>query len=120
MFSGFQNAQLDAYQAASQVNTNAALTIVSVNVVPVSSSVGGVLTLSGNSSDITALVATNGGTAVDYYWRGAYGNNMVGIAGILQNTGSLFGINAATYDLWQSNTFDASSSQLTFSKLQQP
>lgn len=119
MFSGFQNALLDAYQAASQVNTNAALTIVSVNVVPVSASVGGVLTLSGNASDITALVATNGGTAVDYYWRGAYGNNMVGIEGILKNTGSLFGINAATYDLWQANTFSCASTQLTFSKLQQ-
>lgn len=119
MFSGFQNAKLDAYQAASLINTNAALQIVSVNVVPVSSTVGGVLTLSGNASDITALVATNGGTAVDYYWYGAYGNNMVGIAGILRNTGSLFGINAATYDLWQANTFSCGSTQLTFSKLQQ-
>ena len=43
---------------------------------------------------------------------------MVGLQGILKNTGSLFGINAATYDLWQSNTFSAASSQLTFSKLQ--
>lgn len=119
MFSGFQNAQLDAYQAGVLKNTNAALQIVSVNVVPASSSVGGVLTLSGNATDITTLIATNGGTAVDYYWRGAYGNNMVGIAGILRNTGTLFGISAASYDLWQSNTFDCASTQLTFSKLQQ-
>lgn len=119
MFSGFQNAALDAYQAGVKINTNAGLQIVSVNVVPVSSAVGGVLTLSGNASDITALVATNGGVAVDYYWMGAYGNNMVGIAGILANTGTLFGINAATYDLWQANTFDCGSTQLTFSKLQQ-
>jgi hypothetical protein len=119
MFSGFQNASLDAYQGGVKVNTNAALAIVSVNVVPVSSTVGGVITVSGNASDITALVATNGGTAVDYYWYGASGNNMVGIQGILKNTGSLFGINAATYDLWQSNTFSASSTQLTFAKIQQ-
>lgn len=119
MFSGFQNAKLDAYQAGSLINTNAALQIVSVNVVPASNSVGGLLTLSGNASDITALVATNGGTAVDYYWYLAFGNSMVGIDGILRNTGSLFGINAATYDLWQANTFDASSTQLTFSKLGQ-
>jgi hypothetical protein len=119
MLSGFENACLDAYETGvGKINTNAALQIVSVNVVPTTSSVGGVVTVSGNSTDITALVATNG-TNVDYYWYGAYGNNMVGISGILQNTGSLFGINAATYSLWQANTFTCSSTQLTFSKLQQ-
>lgn len=119
MFSGFQNAVLDAYQAGSQINTNAGLTIVSVNVTPASSSVGGTITVSGNASDISALIAASGGTAIDFYWFKAYGNNMVGIEGILRNTGSLFGINAATYDLWMSNTFDAGSQQLTFSKVQQ-
>jgi hypothetical protein len=118
LLSGFENAKLDAYETGvGQINTNAALQIVSVNVVPASSTVGGVVTVSGNSSDITALVATNG-TNVDYYWYGAYGNNMVGIKGILANTGTLFGISAASYSLWQSNTFDCASTQLTFSKLQ--
>jgi hypothetical protein len=119
MLSGFQNALLDAYETGvGKINTNAALAIVSVSVTPVSSSVGGVVTVSGNSTDISALVATNG-TNVDYYWYNAYGNNMVGIAGILKNTGTLFGISAASYDLWQSNTFACGSTQLTFSKLQQ-
>ena len=119
MLSGFENANLDAYETGvGKINTNAALQIVSVNVVPVSSSVGGVVTVSGNSTDITALVACNG-TNVDFYWYGAYGNNMVGISGILQNTGTLFGISASSYSLWQSNSFTCSSTQLTFSKLQQ-
>ena len=119
MFSGFENACLDAYETGvGKINTNAALVIVSVNVVPVSSSVGGVLILSGNSSDITALVACNG-TNVDFYWFGAYGNNMVGLSGILQNSGTLFGISAASYSLWQANTFSSASTQLTFAKLQQ-
>lgn len=119
MFSGFQNACLDAYETGvGKINTNAALQIVSVNVVPASSSVGGVITVSGNSSDISALIGCNG-TNVDFYWYGAYSNNMVGLCGILKNTGSLFGINAASYDLWQANTFDCASTQLTFSKLQQ-
>ena len=118
MLSGFENAAMDAYETGvGKINTNAALQIVSVNVVPASSTVGGVVIFSGNSTDISALVATNG-TNVDYYWYGAYGNNMVGISGILQNTGSLFGINAATYSLWQSNVYNCSSTQLTFSKLQ--
>jgi hypothetical protein len=118
MLSGFENAAMDAYETGvGKINTNAALQIVSVNVVPASSTVGGVVIFSGNSSDISALVSTNG-TNVDFYWFGAYGNNMVGISGILQNTGSLFGINAATYSLWQSNVYNCSSTQLTFSKLQ--
>jgi hypothetical protein len=83
MLSGFENAAMDAYETGvGKINTNAALQIVSVNVVPVSSTVGGVVIFSGNSTDISALVATNG-TNVDFYWYGAYGNNMVGISGIL-------------------------------------
>lgn len=119
MFSGFQNALLDAYVAGVKKNVNAPLQIVSVNVVPVSSAVGGTLVLTGNATDLNAVFAASGSTAIDLYWSGAYGNNMVGIAGILRNTGTLFGINAATYDLWMSNTFDCGSTQLTFSKLQQ-
>ena len=118
MFSGFQNAKIDIYNAGSLVNTNAALQIVSVNVVPASSSVGGTIVLTGNATDLNAVFALSG-TTLDIYWYLAYGNNMVGLEGILRNTGSLFGINAATYDLWQSNTFDCASTQLTFSKLQQ-
>ena len=118
MFSGFQNAKLDAYVAGTKVNT-AAYTIKSINVVPVSATVGGTLTLTGSDADMAALYAVTGSTAVDFYWYGASGNNMVGISGILQNTGSLFGISAATYDLWMSNSFASSSTQLTFSKLQQ-
>jgi len=117
MFSGFQNACLDCYNAGAKVNTNAALQIVSINVVPASGSVGGTITLTGNASDLNAVYALTG-TTLDFYWYGAYGSNMVGISGILQNKGSLFGISAASYDLWQSNSFSCSSSQLTFSKLQ--
>jgi hypothetical protein len=119
IFSGFQNATLDAYQAGVKLNSTQALQIVSVNVVPASSSVGGTLVLTGAAADLNAVYAATGGTAIDFYWSSAYGNNMVGIAGILRNTGSLFGINAASYDLWQSNSFDCASTQLTFAKLQQ-
>lgn len=119
MFSGFENAKLDAYQAASLLNSNAALQIVSVGVVPASSTVGGTLVLTGNATDLNAVFAATGGTAIDFYWYGAYGNNMVGLDGILRNTGSLFGISASTYSLWRANSFDAGSTQLTFSKLQQ-
>jgi hypothetical protein len=119
IFSGFQNATVDCYVAGSLLNTAGALTIVSVNVIPASSSVGGTIVLSGANADVNAVYAATASTAIDIYWHTAFGNNMVGISGILQNTGSLFGINAASYDLWQSNSFDCASTQLTFSKLQQ-
>ena len=119
MFSGFQNATVDCYVSGSKVNTVGALTIVSVNVVPASSSVGGTMVLTGAAADLNAVYAATGSTAIDIYWHSAFGNNMVGISGILQNTGSLFGISAASYDLWQSNNFSCASTQLTFSKLQQ-
>jgi hypothetical protein len=118
MLSGFQNAALDCYNAGSKVNTNAALQIVSINPTPANNTVGGTVVLTGNATDLNAVQALTAST-LDFYWYGAYANNMVGIKGILTNTGSLFGINAATYDLWQSNTFDCASTQLTFSKLQQ-
>ena len=120
LFSGFENALVDAYQAGTKINTNAGFQIVSVNVAPVSTTVGGTITLTGNASDLNSLVADTGGTAIDFYWTSAYGNNQIGLSGILQNTGSIFGINAATYSLWLPNTFaNPTGTQLTFSKVQQ-
>ena len=118
MLSGFQNAGIDCYNAGGKVNSNASLYITSIGPTPASASVGGTIVMTGNASDLNAVYALSG-TTLDYYWHGAYAQNMVGIKGILANTGSLFGIDAGTYDLWLSNTFDCASTQLTFSKLQQ-
>jgi hypothetical protein len=119
IFSGFQNAVVDCYVAGSLLNTVGGLQIVSINVTPASATVGGTIVLTGAAADLNAVYAATASTAIDLYWHSAFGNNMAGISAILQNTGSLFGINAATYDLWQANTFDCASTQLTFSKLQQ-
>jgi hypothetical protein len=43
-------------------------------------------------------------------------SDMSGFQAIISNTGSLFGIDAATYDLWQGNTF-TTSGQLTMAKV---
>ncbi len=119
IFSGFQNAVVDCYVAGSLLNSTGGLQIVSINVTPASSDVGGTIVLTGAAADLNAVYAATASTAIDIYWHSAFGNNMAGISAILQNTGSLFGISAATYDLWQANTFDCASTQLTFSKLQQ-
>lgn len=51
------------------------------------------------------LNAAPAGTATDdiLYYKGAYGNEFAGIDKIIRNTGSLFNINASTYNLWQGN-----------------
>jgi hypothetical protein len=50
------------------------------------------------------------------YHKGAYGNEFAGIHKILTNTGTLFNISAATYNLWKGNTYGAAGA-LSFSKL---
>ncbi len=44
-------------------------------------------------------------------------NEAVGIKGILQNTGTLFGIATASYSLWKGNSIALSSVKLTFDRL---
>lgn len=78
------------------------------------------LTVTGSATGITALntaIVTNG-TVCDIYFNSAYGNEMTGIDSILTNTGTLFNINAAQYDLWKSNTIDNAAGKLTFLALQ--
>ncbi len=54
----------------------------------------------------------------DVIWhKGAYGNEFAGIHKIITNTGTLFNINAATYNLWKGNSYSASSGALSFTKL---
>lgn len=45
-------------------------------------------------------------------------NDAAGLHKILTNTGSLFGINAGTYDLWKANSYSAGSAALSFPKIQ--
>lgn len=53
------------------------------------------------------------------YHKGAFGKEFAGIHKIITNTGTLFGISAATYSLWKGNTYDAASAPLSFQKLQE-
>lgn len=93
IWSGVEGMKLDVYSGATQRNTNAAVIITSVDINAKTISV------SGNSSDLTASVA---GDAL--YFRGAYGAEMSGLHTILSNTGSIFGISASSYTLWKAST----------------
>lgn len=50
------------------------------------------------------------------YHKGAYGNEFAGIHKILTNTGTLFNISAAQYNLWKGNSYGAAGA-LSFAKL---
>lgn len=120
IFSGMENAQVQFYNAGSLVSSgvDSVFTITSMNIVPVSTSVGGTLTVTGTTTGTTALQALSA-TALDIFWNTSFGNQMTGLKTILTTTsGSLFNINMSNYALWQSNIFDVNNTQLTFGKLQ--
>lgn len=109
IWSGMENANLDCYNGASKLNTNAAVVIAGVD--------AGLrqLSVTGNASDLTAIDAAT--TSAVWYFYGAYGNEMVGINKILTNTGTLFNISASQYNLWAANTFDCGSAEFSMGKI---
>jgi hypothetical protein len=111
IWSGMENINIDAYNAGVLVNTNAALVVTAVSVST------RVITVSGNSTDITAINTANG-TPLQLFPYLAYGQEMQGYFNILSNTATLFNINAATFALWQSNVYDVLSTALNFGKVQ--
>lgn len=72
-------------------------------------------------SNLDTYVNANPGTAVIWF-NGTRGNStsgyseMAGFKKILTNTSTLFNIDAASYDLWQGNTYSAASGNMTLSK----
>lgn len=111
IWSGMENINVDMYNAGVLINTNAPLVVTAVNVST------RIITMSGNSTDVTAVNTANG-TALQIFPYLAFGQEMQGFYNILANTGTLFNINAATYALWQSNSYSALSTALNFGKVQ--
>jgi hypothetical protein len=57
-------------------------------------------------------------TPGDVIWhKGAYGNEFPGIHFILNNTGTIFNINAGVYNLFKGNNYPAGGAALSFNKL---
>lgn len=120
VWAGMENCQLDAYLTGSfssgAINTNAPLVVTAVNIG------NKTISVSGNSTDLTAIdadIAT--GVQLFFYGAGATasvnGMEMVGIDYILTNTGTLFNISATTYNLWQAQTYDCKSAELSMAKV---
>jgi len=106
LWNGTEGYKFDVYNGSSQINTNAPLVVSSVNIDARQ------VTFTGNNTDIAALAA-----GYDFYFQGAYGNEMAGIQKILENTGSLFGIDAASHSMWRATSYSAGSAALTYNKV---
>jgi hypothetical protein len=128
IWSGMENATVNFYNAGAQINGSTGnFTIISVAIAQQTPNFGGSITVTGVAADITALLAainqvyasgaTALGTALDVYMNTSYGNQMVGVRGILTATGTLFGLNTAAYSVWQPNTFPCGSAPLTLGKV---
>ncbi len=120
IWAGMENCQLDAYQtgafSSGPINSNAALVVTAVNVG------NRTVSVSGNSTDLTAVdAAISAGANFFFFGAGATasvnGMEMVGIDYILTNTGVLFNISATTYNLWQAQSYDCLSAELSMAKL---
>lgn len=105
VWAGMIGLKLDAYTSTTKQNSNAALVVSAV------SFENKTVTVTGNSSDTAAIDV---GSVL--YLYGAYGVEQTGLIAQFDNAGSLFGINAATYDLWKACE-ETVSGALTFAKI---
>lgn len=113
IWAGAENMTLNFYDGATLISagTDAVFTVTAVDVDNYQ------ITVTGSSAGITALETALAATTgmLDIYRDGAYGQTMAGIDKIITNTGTLFGISAATYNLWKGNSY-AVGGNLTFEK----
>ena len=114
IWAGSEGATLDFYDGVTLKNSNAALIVKTVDVTNRKLTV--TCTSTADISTIDAWIATPHATGKLYFY-GAYGAEMAGIDKIITNTGTLFNISATTYNLWQGNSYSASSAALTMGKL---
>ena len=113
IWGGLENMSIDAYMTSGtvKVNTTSALVIQSVN--PTTR----VITCTANAAD-AILINAQAATALQLFPYNSVGNEMNGFYNILANAGTLFNISAATYALWQANTYSFANTAANFGKIQ--
>ena len=104
-----ENANIDVYNSSTKINTNAVITIVSVDFD------NRKINVSGNATDLTACDSSADG--YDVYFKGAYGKEMYGLDAIITNSTTMFGIDAATYAMWSGSSYSAGSADLCMQKV---
>lgn len=100
IWGGSKNMTLDVFAAdysGTKVNSNAKVVVTTVDIGTRT------LTVSGNATDLTAIVA---GMHL-FPETASPTNEFAGIDAIIRNTGSLFNIDAATYELWKGHVISS-------------
>lgn len=105
IWGGMEDSLLEIRNGASKVNSNADVVLKSVDWENKK------ITVTGNSTDLGNIA--NGH---DVFFKGSYANDFHGIDSQLTNTGTLFGIDASTYQLWKANSLTVSGA-LTMAKI---
>lgn len=120
IWAGMENCALNFFRSDTSAlvssSTDAVFTVSSVDVDNKK------LTLSGSAAGITALDSAAGAVALDIFFDTARTdattfNEFAGFDKIINNTGTIFNINATTYQLWKGNTYSAGSAALTLGKI---
>jgi hypothetical protein len=106
IWAGSKGAQLEFWNSANTVLKGYA-TVVSVSLS------ARTVTVDQNVTLFTSAVGNNDLV----YFKGAQGNECAGVHKILTNAGTLFGVSAATYELWAGSSFANGSAALTFTSL---
>lgn len=103
IWSGLEGAVIDVYQGSSGTIRQAGLVIASVDV---------------DARTVTVTGTTTGIVNNDtIFFKGARGKECYGIDAIVTNTGSMFGIDASTFNLWKGSSYSAGSAALTMAKV---
>lgn len=112
IWAGAKNAKLDAYNGATKLNTGGDIKVTSHT--PGSAPT---IAISGAAADITAI--NSAGSSTEFYYKGAYGNEMTGIYTIAGQTSTTYAnISPSTYDLWQGNAISVGTADLTWDRIQ--
>lgn len=112
LWTQMEGAALDAYSLSSglpntKLNTNAVILVTTI------AASTRTINTSGNATDLDAVIAGSVFVPV-----GAKGNWFDGINRIVTNTGTLFNIAGATYNLWLANTYSLGSVAMTLTHAQ--
>lgn len=115
IWSGFEGALINFYNAGVVVSAAGDYTLTSVNIA------NKTLLITSLSSPATTLQALNG-TTLDIYMSNSFGNQMLGIHSITASTtgspSTLFGLSTTSFSVWSGNQFPVGSVAMSLGKLE--
>ncbi len=119
LWTPLEGATLDVYLAnGTALNVAGPMTVTAIDVTNKTITLAGSNGTGGGSDYALVNAGVTTGSYLRFYTAGTNGaDEAVGLDKIMTNTGTLFGIDAATYSLWKANTY-AVSGALTLAKIQ--